>query len=74
MPVVQLTLEQLIEAIRQLTPEEMARLDLELSECRRDRLRALTQSVRQRTQKIPEAGIEQAVEDAIRAARTSPPH
>lgn len=71
MPVVQLTLEQLVEAIRQLTPDEMARLDLELSEIRRERLRMLSQSVRQRTQNIPEAEIEQAVEDAIRAVRTS---
>jgi hypothetical protein len=71
MPVVQLTLEQLIEAIRQLTPEEMARLDLELSECRRDHLRMLTEAVRQRTQQVPEGEIEQAVEDAIRAVRTS---
>jgi hypothetical protein len=71
MPVVQLTLEQLVEAIRQLTPDEMARLDLELSEMRRERLRMLSQSVRQRTQNLPEAEIEQAVEEAIRAVRTS---
>jgi hypothetical protein len=73
MPVVQLTLEQLVEAIRQLTPDEMARLDLELSEMRRERLRMLSQSVRQRTQNLPEAEIEQAVEEAIRAVRTSAP-
>jgi hypothetical protein len=71
MPVVQLTLEQLVEAIRQLTPDEMVRLDLELSEIRRERLRMLSHSVRQRTQNIPDAEIEQAVEDAIRAVRTS---
>jgi hypothetical protein len=71
MPVVQLTLEQLVEAIRQLTPDEMVRLDLELSEIRRERLRMLSHSVRQRTQNIPDEEIEQAVEDAIRAVRTS---
>jgi hypothetical protein len=71
MPVIQLTLEQLIEAICQLTPEEMARLDRALSEYRRDHLRVLTESVRQRTQEVSAAETHQAVEGAIRAVRTS---
>lgn len=60
-----LTIEQIITAVNQLKPDEMAILEKHLSQLRRERMRELTKQVRQHTAHISETRIYNAVNQAI---------
>ena len=60
-----LTIEQIIAAVNQLKPDEMAILDKHLSQLRRERMRELTKQARQRTAHISETEINYSLQDKL---------
>jgi tRNA uridine 5-carbamoylmethylation protein Kti12 len=60
-----LMVEQIIAAVDQLELEELTMLNKHLSKLRRERMRELTKQARQRTARISETEIDNAVSQAI---------
>ena len=65
--------EEIVRQVKALPSEDLARLDAELGELRRGRMRSLTQTVRKRTRGVGETEIRDAVNRAVDAVRTEQP-
>ena len=65
------TVEEIVQQVKALPSGDLARLDAELSELRRRRMRALTEDARSRTKDVCEQEICNAVNQAVLATRVS---
>ena len=61
--------DEIMQQVKALPSEDLARLDAELSELRRTRMRALTETARSRTKDVCEQEIAEAVGQAVQATR-----
>ena len=67
------TVDEIVQHVKALPSGGLARLDAELSELRRRRMRALTAAARSRTQGVCERDTSEAVDYAVQATRGSQP-
>ena len=67
------TVEAIVEQVKALSAGDLARLDAELSELRRKRMRALTAAARERTRDACEREISDAVRQAVQTVRGQQP-
>jgi restriction endonuclease Mrr len=69
MPTVQLTIQQLQEAIENLTVEEFRQLNQLLDKRRRERLKEIAQKARQQSMRVNPREAERIIQEAVAEVR-----
>jgi restriction endonuclease Mrr len=69
MPTVQLTIQQLQEAIENLTVEEFRQLNQLLDKRRRERLKEIVQKARQQSMRVNPREAERIIQEAVAEVR-----